>query len=228
MQNNIGRHELKHYINYSDLLQIRSRLIPILPRDEHASPDGGYLVRSVYFDNYADKALFEKLNGVDNREKFRLRLYNGDPSLINLEKKSKSAGLCFKQSAQLTQETCDKLLKGDYSDLKTSTDPLVIEFYAKLQYELLRPRTIVEYQREAFLYNAGNVRVTLDHHIRASNQPILFLDKNYPSIPLANACLLEVKYDQFLPDIVRTVTAVSSRRSVSFSKYAQSRINQEY
>lgn len=227
MQEPTGRHELKHYINYADLLQIRSRLAKVMHLDEHASPDEGYKVRSLYFDNYADKALLEKLDGVDNREKFRLRLYNGDTKLIQLEKKCKSNGLSFKQTAEIPQETCEELLSGEYSSLKQLADPLFVEFYAKLHYQLLRPRTIVEYQREAYMMNAGNARVTLDHHIRSSNQPGHFLTANFPSISLADVCVLEVKFDHFLPELVRAVIAVSSRQSTSISKYAASRLNQE-
>lgn len=227
MQENIGRHEIKHYINYADLLQIRSRLDLVMLQDEHTTGNGGYQVRSLYFDNYADKALLEKLNGVDDREKFRLRLYNGDPNLIHLEKKSKSSGLCFKQTSVIPQEICEELLRGEFSSLKQLGSPLLDEFYAKIHYQQLRPRTIVEYRREAYKLDAGNVRVTLDHHIRSSNQPDHFFAKDYPCFPLADVCVLEVKYDNFLPELVRAVTALSSRQSTSFSKYAVSRLNQE-
>lgn len=222
-----GRHEYKHYINYIDLLDLRSRLSKVMEMDQHATAKGGYAVRSVYFDNYADKALYEKTNGVDDREKFRMRLYNADPSLILLQKKSKLRGLCYKSSVKISQNCCLEVLNGDYSSLLTSEEPLMIEFYAKLKYQQLRPRTIVEYWREAYKLDAGNVRVTLDHHIRTSNQPERFLSSGYPGFPLVNAYILEVKYDQFLPEVVRAVTALSSRPTVSFSKYAVSRIFQE-
>lgn len=99
-----GRHEFKHYINYADILQLRSRLPLIMEMDEHSTSKAGYVVRSLYFDNYADKALFEKINGVDNREKFRLRLYNGNFSLILLEKKS--------VKRTLLQEQCSNFSRG--------------------------------------------------------------------------------------------------------------------
>ena len=227
MQALTGRHEIKHYINYADLLQLRSSLSLVMDRDEHSVNNHGYQVRSLYFDHYADKALLEKLNGVDDREKFRLRLYNGNPDLINLEKKSKRNGLSYKEIAALPQETCEALLEGDYSALKQTDRPLLMEFYAKLHFQQLRPRTIVEYEREAFKMTAGNVRVTLDHHIRSTGQPGQFTAKSYPSLPLPDVCVLEVKYDNYLPEIVRAVTALASRQSSSFSKYAVTRLNQE-
>lgn len=195
--------------------------------DEHATAKGGYEVRSLYFDNYADKALYEKINGVDDREKFRMRLYNADSNLILLEKKSKLKGLCYKSSAKISQDICLEVLRGDYSSLIRSEEPLLVEFYSKLKSQQLRPRTIVEYRREAFKLNPGNVRVTLDHHIRTSSQPDHFLSSSYPSFPLANAYILEVKYDEFLPEVVRALTALTSRPTASFSKYAVSRIFQE-
>ena len=222
-----GRHEYKHYINYADLLELRTRLSRVMKMDAHATAKGGYAVRSVYFDNYADKALSEKINGVDDREKFRMRLYNADSSLIMLEKKSKLKGLCYKTSARVSRDICVEVLNGDYSSLVQSEEPILVEFYAKLKYQQLRPRTIVEYWREAYKLKPGNVRVTLDHHMRTSNQPEHFLSSSYPGFPLVNAYILEVKYDQFLPEVVRALTALSSRPTVSFSKYAVSRIFQE-
>lgn len=222
-----GRHEYKHRINYADLFQLRARLVLLMTMDEHSTSKDGYDVRSLYFDNYADKALFEKINGVDDREKFRLRLYNGSPNLILLEKKRKSKGLCHKSSAQISREVCRELINGEFSSLSHLEDPLLVEFYAKLRYQQLRPRTIVEYRREAYVMSPGNVRVTLDHHIRTSNQPAFFLSQDYPSFPIPDSCILEIKYDQFLPELVRSLTALTSRQSISFSKYAVSRIYQE-
>ena len=210
-----GRHEYKHYINYADLLELRTRLSRVMKMDEHATAKGGYAVRS------------EKINGVDDREKFRMRLYNADSSLIMLEKKSKLKGLCYKTSARVSRDICVEVLNGDYSSLVQSEEPILVEFYAKLKYQQLRPRTIVEYWREAYKLKPGNVRVTLDHHMRTSNQPEHFLSSSYPGFPLVNAYILEVKYDQFLPEVVRALTALSSRPTVSFSKYAVSRIFQE-
>jgi len=91
-----GRHELKHYINYADVLQLRTRLPYVAGLDKNAVQENGYRVKSLYFDNYNDKALKEKIDGISEREKFRLRLYNNDTSFIRLEKKSKKNGICFK------------------------------------------------------------------------------------------------------------------------------------
>lgn len=219
-----GRYELKHYVNQADLLQLRSRLPCVMDRDENADEDGGYRIRSLYFDNYKDKALCEKIDGVNEREKFRLRFYNDDSSFIRLEKKSKKNGLCFKQSAVIPFQTCQDLLAGKYEVLKESGDPLHLELYAKMQYELLRPKNIVDYRRDAFIFSAGNVRITLDYDIRTSSKPVDFLTTQYINIPLPEVIILEVKYDNFLPELIRGITTLSNRQCTAFSKYAAARI----
>jgi hypothetical protein len=106
------RHEWKHELSCSDLLSIRARLRAVMEPDPHAV-DGRYFIRSLYFDNPDDRALREKLDGVNRREKFRIRYYNGDTSLIHLEKKSKVNGLGTKSSAPLTAEEAQRIVEGD-------------------------------------------------------------------------------------------------------------------
>ncbi len=221
-----GRHELKHYINYADFLQLRSRLIHIASPDENAKDGNGYRVRSLYFDNYSDKALGEKLDGVNEREKFRLRLYNDDASFIRLEKKSKINSMCFKKNALITSQECSRLLSGQYEVLKVNGAPLLMELYAKMHYQLLRPKIIVDYEREAYVFPAGNVRITLDYDLRASSNTGGFLDSEIDTYPIPGTFLLEVKYDNFLPEIIRNMVTLTSRRSTAFSKYAVTRITQ--
>ncbi|NMB29889.1 MAG: polyphosphate polymerase domain-containing protein [Clostridiales bacterium] len=219
-----GRHELKHYINYADMLQIRSRLPHVASLDKNAIEGNGYRVRSLYFDNYSDKALREKNDGVDNREKFRLRYYNENTGYIGLEKKSKRNGICFKEKAKITKQQCECLLNGDIEILKQIDNPLCMELYTKILYQQLRPKNIVEYWREPYVYPAGNVRVTLDYDIRTDLNPHNFLSPESISIPITNAYILEVKYDNYLPEIIRGMVSLSNRRSTSFSKYAIARI----
>ena len=218
-----GRHELKHYINYADVLELRAKLPFVASLDKHAV-EGGYRVKSLYFDNYQDKALKEKVEGISEREKFRLRLYNDDRSFIRLEKKSKKDGICFKKSEIIKAEDCRRLLDGDLSALEEDGSPLCLELYAKMHYQLLRPKNIVDYRRESFIYPMGNVRVTLDSDLRTSYNIHDFLKPGPVPIPISGVYILEVKYDSFLPEIIRGMVSLSSRRSTAFSKYAASRI----
>ena len=218
------RHEWKHELNYADLLTLRARLRAVMQPDPHAI-DGKYFIRSLYFDNLSDKALREKLDGVNMREKFRIRYYNGDPSVLRLEKKSKRGGLGTKFSAPLTKEEAQQIVDGDVDWMLASPFPLVQELYCKMRCQGMRPRTIVDYTREPFIYGPGNVRVTLDYDIRSGLHCTDFLNPDAVTVPAGDApILLEVKWDAFLPGIIRDAVSVPNRREGSFSKYAQCRI----
>ena len=218
------RHEWKHEISYADLLAIRQRLRAVAECDPHAE-NGRYLIRSLYFDNLSDKALREKIDGVNLREKFRIRYYNGNPSVIHLEKKSKRAGLGTKYSAELTKDEAQSIVDGELDWMMSSGRPLVQELYCKMRYQGLRPKTIVDYTREPFIYRPGNVRVTFDYDIRTGLSCTDFLNPDCVTIPAGDApILLEVKWDAFLPSVIRDAVQTPGRRVEAFSKYAQCRI----
>ena len=218
------RHEWKHRIGCSDLLALRARLSAVMAQDAHAA-NGRYHIRSLYFDNLADKALREKLDGVNSREKFRLRFYNSDTSLILLEKKSKVNGLCSKLQTRLTSGETAAIAAGDPLALAGSQDSLVSELYFKMVTQGLRPKTIVDYTREAFVCPAGNVRVTLDYNIRTGLSCTDFLDPDCVTIPAGDApVILEVKWDAFLPSVIRDIVQVPSTHTSAFSKYAACRV----
>ena len=215
------RHEWKHQIAPGEDLVLSARLGRLFPRDSHAGADGSYRVTSLYFDTPYDTALREKLDGVDRREKFRLRYYGEAPTFFKLEKKYKVNGLCGKRSARLTAEEGTCLLSGDDAFLLERGEPLLAELYHKLRGTLLRPRTVVCYDREAFLYAPGNVRVTLDRNLRTCGDSAGFLSPGvFPLKPLEGVTVLEVKYDAFLPDLVRLAVQTPDRRAGACSKYA--------
>lgn len=217
------RHEWKHEISYLDMLALRQRLRAMAQMDRHTI-GGKYLIRSLYFDTPSDKALQEKLNGVSRREKFRIRYYNGDTSVIHLEKKSKLAGLGNKQRATLSVLEASAILQGDMSWMLDSGRPLVRELYSKMRTQQLWPKTIVDYTREPYVYPAGNVRITLDYDIRTALRCTDFLNPCV-TIPAGDApIILEVKWDAFLPSIIRDVIQLEGRHASVFSKYAQCRI----
>ena len=215
------RHELKHLITPGEDRIISDRLGRLFPRDSHAGPGGVYQVNSLYFDTPEDKALLQKISGVDKREKFRLRYYGNAPDFLRLEKKIKKGGLCSKRSARLSYRQAEKLIKGDIAFLLESNDPLLIELYSKMRGELLMPRTIVSYEREAFIFAPGNVRITLDRKICTCTSSAVFLKtlSNFLE-PEPGNTVLEVKYDAFLPDIVRMAVQAPDRKTCAFSKYA--------
>ena len=217
------RHEWKHEIDLSDLTALRRRLRAAARPDPHA-PGGRYQIRSLYFDTPSDRALREKLDGVNRREKFRIRTYNGDSSLIHLEKKSKLGGLCAKESADLTAEEVRLLIGGHWDWMPQDSRPLLQELYTKMRTQRLRPKTIVDYTREAYVYGPGNIRVTMDYGIRTGLGSTDFLDHGSVTIPVPGSpIILEVKWDAFLPDTIRAAVALEGRRTAPYSKYAACR-----
>lgn len=220
------RHEYKHAINTLDYHTLRQRLRPVARLDPNAGTDGRYHIRSLYFDNDDDKALREKLYGLPNREKYRIRLYNGTEDLIRLEKKSKTYGLCNKQSATLTRLQAEQILSGDFEWMPHTGNGVLTEFYSKLRCQRLRPKTIVDYWREPYIYPYGNVRITFDSDIKTAAYGTDLFDKGLPMFDTGEpgVLLLEVKYDNFLPDIIRDLIQTNARHSHAFSKYAACRI----
>lgn len=217
------RHEYKFALSQGEYIALRSRLRAILPHDSHVGSTGEYHIRSVYFDNADDKALREKLDGVNVREKFRIRWYNGDLSYIALEKKSKRSGLCNKTGCLLTADELSRIFQGDVAWMKESGRETAVELAAKMELEGLRPRTVVDYRREPFVFLPGNVRVTLDRDIRGSEFHPNLLKCGTMTLPTVSNALLEVKYDEFLPDIIRNIVSLDSRNAGAFSKYAACR-----
>lgn len=219
------RHEYKHYLNYGDYLILRSRLQAVMQKDAHVSEKGFYQIRSLYFDSMTDRALQEKISGISDREKFRIRCYDFDYGFIRLEKKVKKAGLGYKLSAPISAGQVQSLLAGDFEWMRGSGEALVEELYEKMKFQGLRPKTIVDYTREPFVYGPGNVRVTLDYDIRTAGRSTDFLNSQIPTLPSSpGTYLLEVKYDQFLPDVIRDAVQLKYREESAFSKYQACRV----
>ena len=218
------RHELKHDITMADMITIRQRLRAVAEPDRHAV-DGKYLIRSLYFDTPGDKALLEKQSGVSRRQKFRIRYYNGDKSVIHLEKKCKMGGLGLKVSADLTEAQAQSIVDGDIGWMESSENELISELYSRMVSERLQPKVIVDYTREPFIYGPGNVRVTLDYNIRTGLRNTDFLDTECITIPAAQGlCIMEVKWDEYLPEIIRDVVQLPHARTGAFSKYEACRL----
>ena len=220
------RHELKYSIPYTEYLAMRMRLKTVMTTDPHTDASGLYRIRSIYFDNSDDKALKEKNDGIRIREKFRIRYYNDDLSYISLEKKMKVDNLCMKYDAPVTEEECRHILTGDTVFMRDHPDSTVRELYAKMRYQRLRPRVLVSYVREPYIYAPGNVRVTFDSQIRTSLFTQEFLTDEVSDISATDTpqdMILEIKYDAFLPGVIQDMVRVTSLRQQSFSKYGACR-----
>ncbi|WP_232698133.1 polyphosphate polymerase domain-containing protein [Brevibacillus daliensis] len=221
-----GRVELKHEITAMDCFLLRHNLQHIMKSDPHANNNGTYVIRSVYFDNIDDKVVTEKKEGFYKRDKYRVRLYDHNTEYMNLEKKSKRNDLCQKQKCRITKEEYERIRHDDIGWMEEDERDLIRELYVQMNLFQLKPITIVDYKREAFIYEYGNVRVTFDSSIKTSfrNNDLLNPDITMIDILEPNMVVLEVKYDEYLPDVIRKMLQVSDRRKNAFSKYQVSRM----
>ena len=215
------RHELKFPVDHGQYLCIRQRLRAVCEPDPHTGSDGTYLIRSVYFDNMDDTALSEKINGKSRREKFRIRYYNDDLDYITLEKKQKINELCMKVECPLTRDEMCDILSGDTAFMRDHPSELVKELYGAMTVQGLRPKVLVSYRREPYIYGPGNVRVTFDNCIRTTMFSKDFIGDihDVSATEYAGTMIMEVKYDDFLPDIIACSVSEGEIRQQSFSKY---------
>ncbi|OLN23559.1 hypothetical protein BTO30_03805 [Domibacillus antri] len=215
------RHELKYYITEHDYLTLRQKLALVLQQDRHSIDQRGYLIRSLYFDNVYDNDLFQKNNGIFRRKKFRIRIYNHSDHIIKLEKKSRQGEHILKTSVSITREEYMKLLDWDYEFLKKKEDPLYHEFYQYLNREYMRPRVIVDYIREAYIGHISNVRITFDKELSfVTNSIDLFDFSNISEEVLTHPLMImEVKFDEFLPDYIRQLIQIDAHNRSAISKY---------
>ena len=182
------RHEYKYLISNRELEILKIRAEAILQRDAHVNREGPfagiYNIRSVYFDDPANTCYLENESGTDPREKFRIRIYNHSDQRIRLELKRKENGMCLKESCLLSRGQCEALLRGEPLPEDSSHLPILKKFLLQMKTRLLRPVVIVEYDRIPYVHPLGNVRVTLDCHISASNECQRFFDPNLPLRPI--------------------------------------------
>ena len=161
------RHELKYVIGEPEKALLTERFKHLIQLDKHAT-NGGYTIRSLYFDDYWNSAYAEKDAGILVRKKYRIRIYNFGTNSIKLERKKKVDTYILKEDAPLTVEEFYKIIDGDYDFLLKSPYPLCQEFYYECVSNMLRPRTIVDYEREPWVYDFGTVRLTFDQNVRVA------------------------------------------------------------
>ena len=215
------RHEYKYICSAPRLKVLEMRLKGILAADRHTGPRGAYLIRSVYFDTPDDACYYENEDGVDPRSKYRIRIYNCSDKRITLERKEKCRGMTHKDSARLTKEMCEEMLKGKIPEINSSMSPILVKMLTDMRLKMMRPVVIVQYERKPFVHNIGNVRITLDYSICSSQSFDKFFDIDMPRRQiLANGQgLIEVKWDQFLPSYIKQQLELEGMQWTSFSKY---------
>lgn len=215
------RHELKFLITNSEAEILRRRLTTFMRLDPHTDLTGNYRVRSLYFDDLNFSAYRDKMDGVPSRQKFRIRIYNSTSNRITLERKIKEDSFVQKQSAPLTRSQVEMLQSGNYSFLLKTPHPLHKIFYFEVVSRVLRPTLIVEYEREPYLYEYGDVRVTFDRNVRAvlAREDIFSTYLPTALVLEPGKLILEVKYTQFFPSMIRDLLPTHGVEFVALSKY---------
>lgn len=215
------RHELKYPITQGQLEELKLRLSALLPYDSHTGANHQYCIRSLYFDDYYNSCYLDNESGADPREKFRVRIYNGSPERITLELKQKQAGKTRKLASPLPREQLERLLAGEGLAWREEAPPLERKLYLLQETRLMQPKCIVEYDRMPFVCEDGNVRITLDMDIRSGTELRDFLQPRINARPVMpqGIHLLEVKYDEFLPDAIYRTIQSSSLTQTAYSKY---------
>jgi hypothetical protein len=199
------RHEHKYPLNFIEYQILIKKLAIILKLDEHAGPGGRYHIRSLYFDDFKNSALFEKQSGNATRSKYRIRIYNCSDQTIKFERKTKLDQYIHKDCVKLTRQEADRIIVGDVDFLADSENELLRDFYFKSHNNLLRPIVIVDYLREAYVHPVGNVRITFDTELHTSLGPIDFFNSECSTtgVHQDHDIILEVKFDDVLPSHIR-------------------------
>lgn len=215
------RHELKFMINRQQYFIIRQRLKSIVEQDTHVGPTGEYHIRSLYFDDINNTALHEKLGGIRDRAKYRIRIYNNSDNLIHFEKKVKFNDYIAKLKEPLTRDMYNSIVSGNFEVLNVPDKPLLRELYYEMRNNLLRPKVIVDYVREPYVCHNGNVRITFDKELQTGLNSTDIFDEALNSIPAIDdkLIILEVKYDEYIPEYIRAALQLEGLNQQSASKY---------
>jgi len=215
------RHEFKYLVTDAQLTILKNRLMSIMSKDPHVGADGVYHIKSLYFDDRNDRCFWENEDGVAPREKYRIRIYENSSGRISLECKRKENDKIHKKSCRLTMEQFEYLAYGK-GNLSFDSLPLLAQKLQVLKMTTgMEPKVIVEYERTPYVYKNGNVRITFDRNITSSGQVDDFFNpkiKRRPILP-AGTQLLEVKYDEYLPDPIYHALILDNLQRTNFSKY---------
>ncbi|MDD6721795.1 MAG: polyphosphate polymerase domain-containing protein [Clostridiales bacterium] len=216
------RHELKYYITLGEYELLQRKLSLTMERDAFAKKNGGeYFIRSLYFDDRDDSAFREKLSGIDERDKFRIRIYDMRDDVIKLECKHKSNGYIKKQSIGLSRKEYEKLISGDRLFLLNRPEPFARRMYLEFAQRALKPAVIVDYTREAFVFPMEDVRVTFDKNIRTGLRSVDMFNAGIPTYPVIDdyGMVLEIKFNRFLPTYIRSLLQLEASQRSAISKY---------
>ena len=215
------RHELKYIVSEADAELLAMRLRAALRADPYAT-DGGYFIRSLYFDDPYSSAVSEKISGVQYRDKWRIRIYNLSDRAIKLERKHKNGSYIRKDSLSITRRECNALCAGSFGFLMHRTEPFAKEAYAEMVTRHLRPKVLVDYDREPFLFPIEDTRITIDRNVRTALYSTDLFQPGvitYPATDFLGQCILEVKFNAELDPYLADLLQLNAAQRSAASKY---------
>lgn len=215
------RHEYKYLCTQAQMADLENRISALIPRDAHLYGRSFYGIRSAYFDDFQNSCYYQNEDGVDPRYKYRIRIYDGEDTVIKLERKKKVRGMTAKDSCSLSREMAERLLAGEIPEFSEDMPFLLKYFISEMNMVHMQPKIIVDYLRTPYIYSNGNVRITFDREISSAPVSGAFFGKEIarrPVMPLGQA-LLEVKFDEYLPDFIYHALNIPDLERVTFSKY---------
>lgn len=216
------RYENKYIISHHSAEELKYKLSTVLDYDKYSNVDGSYIIKSLYFDDLDSSAFYEKLDGMLYRKKYRIRMYNEDENYIRLEKKYKHNNLTSKEQILINKEIYCKILNSNVEDIDLTKDDLLTEFICEIKTKNIIPSVIVEYKRTAFTYPISNVRITIDEEIKSGRYNYDILEDGYSKYLVLGEkeIVLEVKYDEILPEHVKIILETIPSYRQATSKYA--------
>lgn len=218
------RQEKKYVLAYEQFRSLDYTFSKLLHPDPNNGP-GGYMVRSLYFDTMEDKDFYEKEDGIEIRRKIRLRIYDTSADCALLEMKQKEGANQKKRSLRISREDAKQMAKGQYQCLLKYDHKFAGECYGLMNLQCYRPKSIVEYQRKAYIVSENKTRITFDHSIRATEACSNLFDRRLKQYPVMDPYLtvLEVKYNGFLLSYIKQLLSLEGKTTTSVSKYSMSR-----
>lgn len=221
----VSRNELKYYISNNEYNALVNRLIHVLKPDDYSVPREGYFIRSLYFDSHHDECLYEKQSGVMFRQKYRMRIYDTKSELVKFEIKNKWNNQIFKETATIDKVSAYKIIEGEYDELLKYKNPVLNKIYAKFTQSYYTPKVIIDYRRDAFMFDFFNLRITFDKDLRSNNTDFDLFSDNLHAIPviLEGKQILEIKYEKVVPEYIRRTLQLDGIERMAISKYCLGR-----
>jgi VTC domain-containing protein len=221
----LNRQEIKYYINFAEYYCIANKISSIFTRDRNSVKDGGYIVRSLYFDNKSNKDYYQKIDGIETRKKIRIRIYNYDSNPVKMEIKNKFNNFIRKETFPIRHTDISKIISGDYGVLLNYKNAVAAKIYKDFLMDFYRPVVMIDYRREAYSYDLNQIRITFDRDLKKTETNLgdLFVNKRMSDVIDNKKIIMEIKFNKTLPIWIRNILQLPGFERCAISKYTLSR-----